>query len=521
MAAVARISAPTSTTKFRSRNMTHVDSHPFNVLALAAGVGGLELGVEIARPSATLVCAVEIEAHAAEVLAARMEDGTVSPAPIWDDVGTFDGQPWRGVVDCVTSGDPCQPNSVAGRQRGADDDRWLLDQVLRVVEEVRPTHFFRENVTGNADGQLAVQNYKGSSPGTMYRADGKSRGDILSYAAEQLWPTPRSSEAEHSGRLPNTGHDGQTGLTEAAQELWGTPTAVVRVRSDETMAKGLASRQAKGRNTVPLYLGEQVDQWATPRATDGAKGSPNQAFGDGGGVPLAAQTIAWATPSAADPVGSHGGGQTKSLRSDIDNWATPRAEMSRALGNPKHIGRPNTGNGNIEDQAAMWETPTTALTDGTRLRRGGERDDELLLSGQAEQLADQWRTPTSLSFNESHQPGNNRNQTINESLASSLLGLPAHLIPAGPESLWLRRFYVRQYLTLSSPKLPSWKRLRAWCVRSMRRKLSESFVEWMHGWPIGWTDSENAVTGFQAWLLRSRGELLKLCSLQPIDRDLF
>lgn len=106
-----------------------------NVLALCAGVGGLELGIRIAVPGARTVAFVEREAYAAASLVARMEDGWLHPAPVWSDLGTFDARPWRGVVDCVTSGDPCQPNSVAGRQRGSDDDRWLIDQVLRVFEE--------------------------------------------------------------------------------------------------------------------------------------------------------------------------------------------------------------------------------------------------------------------------------------------------------------------------------------------------------------------------------------------------
>lgn len=127
-----------------------------NVLALCAGAGGLELGVSIAEPGARSVCYVEREAHAAATLVARMEDAALDRAPIWDDVGTFDGTAWRGLVDCITSGDPCQPNSVAGNRKGQDDERWLADQVLRIVEEVRPSRFFRENVTGNAGGQLAA-----------------------------------------------------------------------------------------------------------------------------------------------------------------------------------------------------------------------------------------------------------------------------------------------------------------------------------------------------------------------------
>ncbi|MBD2842693.1 DNA cytosine methyltransferase [Erythrobacter sp. KMU-140] len=127
-----------------------------NVLALCAGVGGLDLGIRIARPDARGIAYVEREAHAAAILAARMEDGALHPAPVWSDLATFDAREWCGIVDCVTSGDPCQPNSVAGKRGGEADDRFLIDQVLRIVEECRPHRVFRENVPGNADGQLAA-----------------------------------------------------------------------------------------------------------------------------------------------------------------------------------------------------------------------------------------------------------------------------------------------------------------------------------------------------------------------------
>ena len=135
-------------------NMT--EGNTINGLALCAGNGGLELALHIAEPRLRSVCYVEREAGAAASIVARMEDQVLDQAPIWDDVGTFDGRPWRGVVDILTSGDPCQPNSAAGKRQGADDDRWLLDQVIRIIDETRPSRVFRENVPGNADGQLRV-----------------------------------------------------------------------------------------------------------------------------------------------------------------------------------------------------------------------------------------------------------------------------------------------------------------------------------------------------------------------------
>lgn len=125
-------------------------------LSVCAGVGGLDLGVRIARPDARCVAFVEREASAAASLVASMEAGRLHPAAVWSELRTFDAGAWRGAVDCVLSGDPCQGNSVAGKRLGAADDRWLLDRAIEVFDESGASTFFRENVVGNLDGQLAV-----------------------------------------------------------------------------------------------------------------------------------------------------------------------------------------------------------------------------------------------------------------------------------------------------------------------------------------------------------------------------
>jgi len=120
-----------------------------NGLALFAGYGGLELGADAAFGGGVrTVCYVEREAYAASTLVARMEESSLDQAPIWDDVTTFDGKPWRGVVDLVTAGFPCQPFSAAGKKRGTDDERWLWDDIERILREVQPRWFVGENVPG-------------------------------------------------------------------------------------------------------------------------------------------------------------------------------------------------------------------------------------------------------------------------------------------------------------------------------------------------------------------------------------
>jgi DNA (cytosine-5)-methyltransferase 1 len=128
-------------------------SATLNVLSLCAGVGGLDLGLAAALEhcgrSSRVVCFVEREAFAAAVLAARMEEGSLDAAPVWSDLRTFDGHPWRGVVDCIAAGYPCQPFSLAGLQLGHEDPRHLWPEVDRIIGEIRPRLVFLENVAAH------------------------------------------------------------------------------------------------------------------------------------------------------------------------------------------------------------------------------------------------------------------------------------------------------------------------------------------------------------------------------------
>ena len=113
-------------------------------LALFAGAGGGILGGHLL--GWRTVCAVEIAPYCRSVLLARQRDGMLPRFPVWDDVRTFDGRPWRGHVDVVSGGFPCQDISVAGRGRGLNGERsGLWREMARVVREVGPRHVFVEN----------------------------------------------------------------------------------------------------------------------------------------------------------------------------------------------------------------------------------------------------------------------------------------------------------------------------------------------------------------------------------------
>ncbi len=126
-----------------------MDLHPFRILSLCSGVGGIELGFKLAEPTARTVCYVEIEAFACEILARRMEEKRLDAAPIWTNLKTFNGRPWRGKVDCITGGYPCQPFSVAGKKLGTNDPRHLWPDIKRLITEIEPPICFFENVSNH------------------------------------------------------------------------------------------------------------------------------------------------------------------------------------------------------------------------------------------------------------------------------------------------------------------------------------------------------------------------------------
>ena len=124
-----------------------MDCHAATVLSLCTGAGGLELGLKLAVPGSRTVCYVEGEGYAAGIIAARMADQTLDEAPVWSDVRTFDSRPWRGCVDIVTAGYPCQPFSIAGRKQGENDPRHLWPYIRAILDDTRPRIAFFENVS--------------------------------------------------------------------------------------------------------------------------------------------------------------------------------------------------------------------------------------------------------------------------------------------------------------------------------------------------------------------------------------
>ena len=209
-------------------------------ISLCSGYGGLDLGVGLAVHGARTVCYVERESYSAALLVARMEDATLDRAPIWDDITTFDGRAWRGAVDLVAAGFPCQEVSTAGKRAAQDGARWLWCDVARIIGEARPSLVFLENVPG-----ILSAGVDDPATGLVQRALGDVLGDLaalgydaewgvlgaddvgaphrrkrwwcLAYAHEQGLPQPRSRGQRESGAQAGGGLHG--GLEQQGGEL--------------------------------------------------------------------------------------------------------------------------------------------------------------------------------------------------------------------------------------------------------------------------------------------------------------
>jgi DNA (cytosine-5)-methyltransferase 1 len=129
-----------------------------NELALFAGAGGGILGGKLL--GWRTVCAVELDPYCRRVLLARQRDGFLPRFPIWDNVTTFDGKPWRGRVDVISGGFPCTDHSSGKHQHNGGNDyegesMQLWRHMARIIGEVRPRYVFVENSPRLIRGGLA------------------------------------------------------------------------------------------------------------------------------------------------------------------------------------------------------------------------------------------------------------------------------------------------------------------------------------------------------------------------------
>ena len=223
-----------------------------NELALFAGAGGGILGGKLL--GWRTVCAVEFDEHARNVLVARQNDGCLEPFPIWDDVRTFRGEPWRGIVDVVSGGFPCQDISTNGgpNRKGLEGDRsGLWSEMARIIGEVRPRFALVEN-----------------SPALTFRGLGTVLGDLAELGFDAAWGVFSAGDAgaRHRreriwivARNTDEGNDGEVGEfsfwcahPKGVSEWFNTEPDVDRVADGVALAMDRIGRCGNGQ--VPAVV---------------------------------------------------------------------------------------------------------------------------------------------------------------------------------------------------------------------------------------------------------------------------
>lgn len=112
-----------------------------NHASLFSGIGGAEVAASMMGWKNLFHC--EIQEFPRKVL-----DYWFPNSESYEDITKTDFQKWQGKIDVLTGGFPCQPFSLAGRRKGADDNRYLWPQMLRAIREIKPTWVVGENVNG-------------------------------------------------------------------------------------------------------------------------------------------------------------------------------------------------------------------------------------------------------------------------------------------------------------------------------------------------------------------------------------
>lgn len=257
------------------------------------------MGLMLAEPGYHTRCFVEWEPYPRDVIAAAQRAGYFAPAPIWDDVNTFDATPFAGAFDTIVAGYPCQPFSHAGQRKGECDPRHLWPAIERIIRELGPglRWAFFENVAGHI---LASVSKPCSLPyvewvSSLRWAYSQRKKSALRTSANgsSSWPTAKAATGGANSKREDRGAGGPD-LQEVSQN-WPTPMAGTPAQNGNNEA---------GNSDFTRKMDEILSGWSTPRSSDADKGGPNQSFG-AGGIPLPAQAANWPTPASRDHKGEN------------------------------------------------------------------------------------------------------------------------------------------------------------------------------------------------------------------------
>ena len=221
-----------------------------NELALFAGAGGGILGGKLL--GWRTICAVEWEPYPASVLLARQNDGMLPAFPIWDDVQTFDGKPWSGLVDVVSGGFPCQDISCAGKGAGIEGERsGMWKHMARIIGEVRPRYAFVEN------SPMLVRRGLSTVLGDLAKMGYDARWGVLSAASvganhkrDRIWVVATNPNLPQRKRRELSSRNEPKYPSSGDSRWWKDSSRIHRM--DDGVAARMDRLKAIGNGQVPL-----------------------------------------------------------------------------------------------------------------------------------------------------------------------------------------------------------------------------------------------------------------------------
>lgn len=312
----------------RRRETSNVALPTLTILDACAGFGmlaeGVMLGLEALGLAGRVVCHIERDAAAAAALVARMEAEALGGAPVWDDLATFDGLPWRGRVDIACAGLPCQPYSLAGKRTGNTDHRshgedgdGPVPHFLRIVGECGPALVFLENVPAWVVGghfrtvgdELCRMGYEIEDPIFLAAEDvgaphERERVFILAHRASKRfdWREKRNGDSLQrspfaSSRGDDRGRDSQLALSPSRGRRSGgessggngQPAGGESELADQQRPRREGDRPAltrRGGREQPAECGGELGDTERPQWRAGTAGIESGAGIGRGGLPL-------------------------------------------------------------------------------------------------------------------------------------------------------------------------------------------------------------------------------------------
>lgn len=270
-------------------------------LSLCAGIGGVDLGLRRVVRNLSTVAMVEREAFCAANLVQKMEEGELDPCPVYTDLLRFPWERFRGRVDIVSGGFPCQPFSVAGSRKATEDERHLWPHIKSGMSVLGNRVCFFENVDGIASakspGYHSVLHHVLSDLEEMgFRATAgqfsakevgaphlRKRWFILGVAHPDSDPRDQRQSRRTCGEVSEEGSGLRRGQSQG--QAGEEPGSCGELAHSDHGREQLSSEQGSGQLPVgempwsdgeewPAGFGEQQHDWEYPRTLESGLGRP-------------------------------------------------------------------------------------------------------------------------------------------------------------------------------------------------------------------------------------------------------